>query len=173
MGSTQIQPGNAISRHHLTFHFLTVMRKIKTHHSDCLQRYCTVTAYKLFVNMKNLVNNSRQILSIATFCILFGLPLMSFQTSPPITTCELETNFSPSAYFTVQNNGCEGPCEIIFNNQSTGGDTYHWDFGDGNTSSEENPRHTYQDAGTYTVKLTVFGGSETSEFIGTVDILQM
>ncbi len=30
----------------------------------------------------------------------------------------------------------------------------HWNFGDGNTSSEQNPTHTYAAAGTYTVSLT-------------------
>lgn len=30
-----------------------------------------------------------------------------------------------------------------------------WDFGDGNTSSMQNPEHNYADAGTYTVQLTV------------------
>ncbi|GAB4309183.1 MAG: hypothetical protein Kow0097_10130 [Candidatus Bipolaricaulota bacterium] len=33
--------------------------------------------------------------------------------------------------------------------------TYAWDFGDGATSAEEKPKHTYAAAGTFTVKLTV------------------
>ncbi|HOI80425.1 MAG TPA: PQQ-binding-like beta-propeller repeat protein, partial [Petrimonas sp.] len=32
---------------------------------------------------------------------------------------------------------------------------WHWDFGDGSTSTEQNPSHTYASAGTYTVNLTV------------------
>ncbi|MFC1963140.1 SBBP repeat-containing protein [Chloroflexota bacterium] len=38
-----------------------------------------------------------------------------------------------------------------------------WDFGDGGTSTEQNPTHIYQDAGAYTVALTVTGrgGSDT------------
>ncbi|NIP35046.1 MAG: PKD domain-containing protein [Thermoplasmata archaeon] len=32
--------------------------------------------------------------------------------------------------------------------------TYHWDFGDGTTSNEQNPSHTYDKKGTYTVTLT-------------------
>ncbi len=35
--------------------------------------------------------------------------------------------------------------------------TYLWDFGDGNTSTEKNPTHTYNTPGTYTVVLTVDG----------------
>ena len=33
--------------------------------------------------------------------------------------------------------------------------SWHWDFGDGTTSTEQNPAHTYSSAGTYTVNLTV------------------
>jgi len=33
--------------------------------------------------------------------------------------------------------------------------SWHWDFGDGTTSTEQNPSHTYSSAGTYTVNLTV------------------
>lgn len=33
--------------------------------------------------------------------------------------------------------------------------SYQWDFGDGSTSNKANPSHTYNAAGTYTVKLTV------------------
>ena len=35
--------------------------------------------------------------------------------------------------------------------------TWTWDFGDGTTSNERNPAHTYQNTGSYTVKLTVVG----------------
>lgn len=34
-------------------------------------------------------------------------------------------------------------------------DKWHWDFGDGFTSEEQNPTHTYDDVGAYTVTLTV------------------
>ena len=32
---------------------------------------------------------------------------------------------------------------------------WSWNFGDGSTSAEQNPSHTYAEAGTYTVSLTV------------------
>lgn len=43
------------------------------------------------------------------------------------------------------------------------GSTWHWDFGDGQSSAESNPRHVYQSAGTFDVRLTVNmpGGSTT------------
>lgn len=42
-----------------------------------------------------------------------------------------------------------------FDNDSDGGDTYLWDFGDGTTSTDENPSHTFPSAGNYTVCLTI------------------
>ncbi|MDP9793400.1 PKD repeat protein/type 1 glutamine amidotransferase [Catenuloplanes nepalensis] len=42
-----------------------------------------------------------------------------------------------------------------FNGSRSGGVGHRWDFGDGTSSSEINPRHTYAKAGSYTVKHTV------------------
>ncbi|RPI43913.1 MAG: PKD domain-containing protein [Bacteroidetes bacterium] len=42
---------------------------------------------------------------------------------------------------------------VTFENLSTGADSYEWDFGDGNTSTEENPVHTYTDGGDFSVTL--------------------
>ncbi|WP_420807894.1 ThuA domain-containing protein [Amycolatopsis antarctica] len=42
-----------------------------------------------------------------------------------------------------------------FNGARSGGRSYQWDFGDGGTSTEMNPRHRYDRAGTYTARLTV------------------
>lgn len=46
---------------------------------------------------------------------------------------------------------------VSFNDLSTGGVTNHtWDFGDGNTSYEDNPVHIYGMYGNYTVSLTIY-----------------
>lgn len=44
---------------------------------------------------------------------------------------------------------------VSFTNISTGNGTWHWNFGDGNTSTEENPSHTYSAEGIYIVSLTM------------------
>ncbi|MFT7676422.1 MAG: PKD repeat protein [Planctomycetota bacterium] len=49
---------------------------------------------------------------------------------------------------------------VSFNDLSTGGATsWDWDFGDGNSSSMQNPIHIYTARGTYDVSLTVGDGS--------------
>ena len=49
--------------------------------------------------------------------------------------------------------------------------TWNWDFGDGNTSTEQSPMHTYQEPGVYTVTLSITGpdncGSSYTEMIDT------
>jgi PKD repeat protein len=48
------------------------------------------------------------------------------------------------------------PMTVSFVDQSTGMPTaWEWDFGDGSTSTDENPSHVYLKEGTYTVSLTV------------------
>lgn len=51
----------------------------------------------------------------------------------------------------------ENPFEYIFTDLSTGIiNTWEWDFGDGNSSSLQNPTHIYSDTGAYEVCLLVY-----------------
>ncbi|MCH2215338.1 MAG: PKD domain-containing protein [Flavobacteriales bacterium] len=70
----------------------------------------------------------------------------------PDTLCS--ANFYPVLDSSVTNIGEEA---VYFVNASTGADlTYFWDFGDGNTSSEQYPIHQYEvDTAEYVVCLTV------------------
>ncbi len=43
---------------------------------------------------------------------------------------------------------------VVFDNFTQNATTYVWNFGDGNTSTEQNPTHTYAQPGTYIVELT-------------------
>lgn len=57
--------------------------------------------------------------------------------------------------------------EILFTSTTTNAETFAWDFGDGNTSVDENPTHTYDTMGDYTVTLTVGGIEGTTPAIAT------
>jgi gliding motility-associated-like protein len=59
------------------------------------------------------------------------------------------------------------PLTVNFNNTTSGAQTYLWEFGDDSTSTDQNPTHTYTEAGSYTVLLTatnVLGCSDTLSF---------
>ncbi len=50
----------------------------------------------------------------------------------------------------------DAPLSVAFTDQSSGeADSWSWDFGDGGSSSQQNPTHEYTSPGTYTVSLTV------------------
>ena len=56
-----------------------------------------------------------------------------------------------------------GGQSVQFSDQSTGTPTsWLWSFGDGYTSTEQNPSHTYVRSGYYTVSLTIGAGVDTS-----------
>lgn len=64
-------------------------------------------------------------------------------------------NSVPSASFRSDiNKVCEG-AEVQFTSENTVPGTYKWYFGDGQSSAEQNPQHTFKKAGNYTVKLRV------------------
>ncbi len=93
------------------------------------------------------------------------------------TASRLLTVISPAlANFTYTTNG---PA-VTFTNSSQNGLSYLWDFGDGSTSTEKNPVHTYALPGEYTVTLSAANAcnatpSEKSQtftlvFVGTKDL---
>jgi len=51
---------------------------------------------------------------------------------------------------------------VVFEAVSTNAVSWLWDFGDGNTSTDEMPTHTYQDIGPFTVTLTVVNAANCS-----------
>ena len=62
------------------------------------------------------------------------------------------------AGFTSGVNTGIAPLEVNFTDTSSGGTIFVWNFGDGNTSSNQNPKNTFTLGGTYTVELIVSSG---------------
>ncbi len=82
----------------------------------------------------------------------FDTRLIAFSPggSDTMTWPQIVTIGEPSdAAFLIATNGMT----VDMENQSTGSDSYLWLFGDGQTSTEINPSHTYSAFGTYTISL--------------------
>ncbi|MDX1995819.1 MAG: PKD domain-containing protein [bacterium] len=74
------------------------------------------------------------------------------------TITALPQQIAPEALFTLNPTSGNAPLEVTVTNQSTGNNlTYAWNFGDGETSDTNNATftHTFNDAGTFVVSLTV------------------
>ena len=81
----------------------------------------------------------------------------------------------PVADFDGEPTSGNAPLNVSFDDESTGSITsYSWNFGDGGTSSQQNPNHTYQNSGSYTVSLTVTGpgGSDTETKYNYINVSQ-
>ena len=62
----------------------------------------------------------------------------------------------PVASFSATPTSGTHPLNVTFTDKSTGyPESWYWEFGDGSSSTEQNPLHTYSEAGKYTVNLTV------------------
>lgn len=73
------------------------------------------------------------------------------------TSCTKEM---PKAVFTYE----VEELTVTFTNLSTNADSYTWEFGDGQTSTEKNPIHTYAENGTYNVVLTATNKDGEAKF---------
>ncbi len=54
---------------------------------------------------------------------------------------------------------------VLFIDNSENAVSYEWDFGDGNTSTEAEPSHTYTESGNYPISVTITGANGTQETI--------
>lgn len=70
----------------------------------------------------------------------------------------------PVARFEVKDDTKIAPVTITFYNQSEGADTYLWQFGDGQTSTEANPTHRFIHSGNYEVKLVASKGRKSTVY---------
>ena len=71
----------------------------------------------------------------------------------------------PVVNFTATNNNGSYPLIVKFTDKSQNAKTWLWDFGDGTTSTLQNPTHTYTSKGNYTVGLTETNDAGSSTLI--------
>lgn len=129
----------------------------------------------LFVNTVN--QNYR--LQASSPCINTGnsqapiIPMLDLDSQPRIMGGGIDMGayetlglVLPVALFSADPLSGHAPLNVLFQDQSLGDITSRlWDFGDGSTSTEQHPQHTYTETGAYTVTLTVTGdeGSDSEE----------
>jgi len=122
----------------VAFRNLTVYLTQSSDHDDA-RFYAIQSAVDLFGGCTNEVEQ----VTNAWYAVGVGLPYSSTVVSdfdaPALTSCSV-------------------PFTVNFNNNSVNGTTYSWDFGDGNTSTQQSPTHNYTANGTYSVKLVTDGG---------------
>lgn len=82
-------------------------------------------------------------------------------------------NNPPVAAFTGTPTSGTAPLTVNFTDQSTNNPTsWNWDFGDGGSSTAQNPSYVYNNAGTYTVTLTATNayGSDDEVKVGYITV---
>ena len=67
----------------------------------------------------------------------------------------------PVARFTYTGVQDPAPAQVRFGNDSKNAESYEWSFGDGTTSTEAAPTHTYDESGNYLVQLKATKGNKT------------
>ena len=73
--------------------------------------------------------------------------------------------------FLTANFSTEITCQTVnFNNTSVLADSYIWDFGDGTSSTEPNPIHTYEENTIYTVQLIAIMGENADTIVQQIEV---
>ena len=67
------------------------------------------------------------------------------------------TSNKPIAKFSISGFEAATPTTITFINISSNATSFEWNFGDGGTSTQSNPAHTYTFNGSFLLKLKVTG----------------
>lgn len=96
------------------------------------------------------------------------------QTSRDVVVTSASTPVTPSvvAAFDVSTTTPAVGTLVAFTDRSSGSPAnWSWSFGDGITSSEQNPTHAYANAGTYTVTLSASNASSNSIATKTISVI--
>lgn len=88
-----------------------------------------------------------------TYTVKLVINDTAYCNSPDTISKTLRVSANVKASFKTPASGC-APYDAVFENTSQGGAQFTWNFGDGGTSTDQNPTHTYLQPGTFVVRLT-------------------
>ena len=97
-----------------------------------------------------------------TYIVKLTINDTAFCNSPNDTVKTVRLSPIVKAQFATPPSGCV-PYNAVFTNNSLGGLNFLWDFGDGTTSTQDNPSHLYNNIGTYVVRLMAFDSTSCNK----------
>ena len=98
----------------------------------------------------------------------------SNSTTKTVTVTEVLIPPAPVAAFTANVTSGVAPLTVVFTDTSTNSPTsWFWTFGDGSTSADQNPAHTYNQTGRFTVTLTVANAAGSSSMTGVIIVQEI
>jgi PKD repeat protein len=105
------------------------------------------------------ISGASSIISTNQYRLIISSECFEDVTSPGIPVV---VTSGPEAAFTLS----EDELTVSFSNSSSGATSYLWNFGDNQTSTFENPEHTYADYGAYSISMIAINscGSDTVDF---------
>jgi hypothetical protein len=97
---------------------------------------------------------------LITVFVLVAMTVFSCKEKEPVSELTAKLNF----FFSIADK------QVAFTAMINYGDSFQWDFGDGQTSNEKNPVHVYAVGGIYAVKLSVTGKGGAKEITKEVSL---
>ncbi len=144
-----ISAENAIGQNGLPSDYIQILKEMgyNDHEINSIKNLTLMAPTSLIVNYNETIPN------------LINLSQQQDQELNNQYATELNVSAPPSAQFTSDVTSGFGPLTVTFTDESIRNSTqWSWDFGDGQESNLENPVHTYQNPGNYTVSLTASNG---------------
>ncbi|GEM_PF-639110 len=87
-----------------------------------------------------------------------------------ISSCTKEEKNLPTASFDLTLSQSQAPATVTITNKSTNALNYQWETSDGKTSTDTNPEFTFNQGGTYEIKLTAFNNDGSHSYSKSVVI---
>lgn len=114
--------------------------------------------------IRNLIKALIEQVTRTVLAVVAGTVLLAVIAVPMVMINDESGNDTQFPVANFSSNATAGPVplSVQFNDSSKNATKWIWDFGDGNSSKEQNPSHTYSVAGNYTIFLTATNKNGTN-----------